>query len=107
MKRMFNRIYCSLVVGLCVVAGCWIGSAYVVYSSDIGSKPPVAPESLFPRCPTSTCAVEVSAGSSANVHWVDRELLQVLLEIDVRNPSPGHEAFLSRYMQQGASCINR
>ena len=41
MKRAFNKLYSSLVFGLCMVAVCWIGSAYVVVVSslaDIESK---------------------------------------------------------------------
>lgn len=92
------RHRCSpLICGVCLIAGSWLGSVFVLVvhrAGDAGESPETLPVSTAtdrPRAETSSDAAE-----PVN-RCVDWELTKVLVEMDIRNPSPEHEAFLREY----------
>ena len=78
----------SLICAVCIIAGCWIGIAYVLFVH--GDK--TAANAMEP----STAETRPPAAEPVN-RCVDSELTKVLVEMDIRNPSPEHEAFLRQY----------
>ena len=86
---MKRRHRCSpLICAVCMIAGCWIGIAYVQVVHGNGA----AANAMEP----STAETPPPAAEAVN-RCVDRELTKVLVEMDIRNPSPEHEAFLREY----------
>ena len=77
-----------------MIAGCWIGTTYVlvVHGGGAAAENPGPIPSLIV---TSSAAAE-TAPAAVN-RCVDWELTKVLVEMDIRNPSPEHEAFLREY----------
>lgn len=87
----------SLFCGVCMIAGCWLGSAYVLVVHG-GRAAAQNPELIPALTATKPPATETpSPAADAVNRCVDWELTKVLVEIDIRNPSPEHEAFLREY----------
>ena len=68
-----------------MIAGCLIGSVYVLGVHRDGPE------------------AETSSAGAVN-RSVDWELIKVLVEMDIRNPSPEHEAFLREYNRTQNRC---
>ncbi len=90
----------SLFCGVCMIAACWIGIAYVlVIHGDraAAQKPePIVTESSEAETP--------SPAAEALNRCVDWELTKVLVEMDICNPSSEHEAFLRAYDRTQNRC---
>lgn len=80
--------YSPLICAVCMIAGCWIGIAYVlVLHGDRAAANATKP---------STAETPVPAAETVN-RWVDWDLTKILVEMDIRNPSPEHETFLREF----------
>ena len=91
----------SLICGVCMIAGCWIGSVYVLVVHGSGAA--AESREAIPA-PTATEQPRAETPSPA-AEPVDWELTKVLVEMDIRNPSPEHEAFLREYdLTQNRCC---
>lgn len=92
---MKRRRRCSPVIcGVCVIAGCWIGSAYVLVVHGGGAaaeNPEPIPALIAPEPPATETPPPAAEPVNRCVDW---GLTKVLVEMDIRNPSPEHEAFL-------------
>ena len=104
MNTMFHKLCSPQIFASCMVAECWIGIVYVLVAhgnSDSELKPAsrcVAPETISTGSPARTSVAVKPVHLSLNLnHSVDWELVKVLSEMDIRNPSPEHEAFLREY----------
>ena len=118
-KIAFKKLCSPLFFGVCLIAGCWLGSAYVlVVHSDSGDEShstvfrlslcdltlaivhsDSGAESHSTGCSTPTLVENKPDAPSDNSDPdVDWELVEVLSEMDIRNPSPEHEAFLRAYL---------
>ena len=71
-----------------MIAGCWIGIAYVLFVHGDRAAANAAEPSTAETPPPAAEAVN---------RCVDSELTKVLVEMDIHNPSPEHEAFLREY----------
>ncbi len=90
----------SLICGACMIAGCWIGSAYVLVASGKGA----AAKKPEPIATEPSAAETHSPAAEAVNRCVDWELTKVLVEMDIRNPSLEHEAFLIEYDRTQKHC---
>ena len=83
-----------------MIAGCWIGIAYVLvaHGDRAAAKipAPIATE-------LSTVEMPPAAAEAVN-RCVDWELAKVLVEMNIHNPSPEHEAFLREYDRKQNHC---
>ncbi len=95
---MKRRHRCSpLICGVCMIAGCWIGSAYVLVVHGSGAAAE-SPETIPAPTATERPRAETPSPAAEPVNrFVDWELTKVLVEMNIRNPSPEHEAFLREY----------
>ena len=90
-NTVFHKLCSSLIFGLCIIAGLWIAIVYilVVHGDSASESEPalrgVARETISTDCPVPTVPI-------------DRKLVKVLIEMDMRDPSPEHEAFLQKYI---------
>ena len=82
--------YASLIFGLVMIAVCWVGCAYILIAYRAENQ-------------TAPIATERPDAEAVN-RCVDWELIKVLVEIDIRNPSPEHEAFLRAYDRRQNHC---
>ncbi len=83
MKAPFS----SLIYGLCMIAACFLDSAYVlVVHGDSYAEPKSASRRVGPA--------PASDNSNRCIDW---ELIKVLSEMDIRNPSLEHETFVQKY----------
>ena len=78
-----------------MIAACWLGSAYVLVVHG-GGAAAQNPELIPSLIATEPLATETPSPAAVN-RCVDWELTKVLVEMDIRNPSPEHEAFLRAY----------
>ena len=94
-----------LICGVFMIAACFIGSAYVLVIQDTGAT---AAEHIEPiSAPTATerpSAETPSPAAEPVKRCVDWKLTKVLVEMDIRNPSPEHEAFLREYNRTQEHC---
>ena len=102
---MFCKLCSSLIFGWCIIAGLWIAIVYilVVHSDSASESEPalrgIARETISTDYPVPTVPSEKPTHPSDNwSHTIDRKLVKVLIEMDMRNPSPEHEAFLQKYI---------
>ena len=84
---MIRNEYAPLMCGLVMIALCWVGCAYVLIAH--GDLHRLLRSDRLPRV-VNRC-----------VNW---ELTKVLAEMDIRNPSPEHEAFLRAYDRRQNHC---
>ena len=87
----------SLICGVCMIVGCWIGSVFVLVvhrGGDAAESPETLPVSTATERPESETSSDAAEPVNRCVDW---ELIKVLVEMDIRNPSPEHEAFLREY----------
>ena len=85
---MIRNDYASLICGLVIITMCWVGCAYVLV---VNGELEVEPKQVSPEAASAS-----RCESNAN-HCVDLELAKVLVEVDIRTPSPEHEAFLREH----------
>ena len=98
-----HKLCSSLIFWSCMITGGWIGIVYVlVFHGDLNSESETV--SVCVVCETTDCPIPILAAekpaplAADSSHTVDWELLKVLAEMDIRNPSPEHEAFLEKYL---------
>ena len=102
---MKRRHRCSpLICGVCMIAACWLGSAYVlvVYGDRAAAE---NPEPISAPIATERPEAEMLPPAADAVNrCVDWELTKVLVEMDIHNPSPEHEVFLRAYDRTQNRC---
>ena len=90
-----------------MIAGCWIGIAYVlVVHGNRAAAKKLEPIPAPITTESSTAETPPLAAEAVN-RCVDWELTKVLVEMDIRNPSPEHEAFLREYDRAQKHCEQR